>query len=149
METVNFCTTCSGTNDTKYVFNGVCYPQCPAGTTETQIGVYCLACQSGCDKCDDKDQSICIRCGGGLYVHEGGCVAGCPKGYLVNKDKTACVARSIDDLRLIYFPFLAAGIISTLVILFGKCKKKPNEFNKLSDNGQKTLTVIICALSPL
>jgi hypothetical protein len=33
--TVNNCLTCSGTNATKYVFNGVCYPECPAGTTET------------------------------------------------------------------------------------------------------------------
>lgn len=43
---------------------------------------------------------------------------------MANKQKTSCHLRTLDDLSIIYFPFLVAFLISVLVILFGKLKKK-------------------------
>lgn len=84
-------------------------------------------CATGCNKCDNKNPDICLECDPGLYVHEGKCTTACPKGFIINKEKTACQIPTPDDLRKIYFPFLLAALIAITICCFGKLKKKnPN-----------------------
>ena len=132
-----------------YVFNGVCFEGCPPGTTEPEEGVVCQPCPTGCNKCDNKNPDNCIDCAPPLVVYNGTCVPACPPKFIVNKEKTACVEWTIDDWPLIWFPFICAALISILTIILGKCKKKKNEFNVKNKIEQKTVTVVICAISPL
>lgn len=128
---------------------GVCYQDCPVGTTRFINTNICIACEAGCQNCDSVDPEQCLVCNPPLKVHNGTCVAGCPKGYIENKTKTACVARTLDDLKKVYFPFICAWLISCLIIVFGKYKKKQSFVDTRVNNKQSTITVIICALSPL
>ena len=67
---------------------------------------------------------------------------------MVNPTKTACVARTINDLKKFPFPFLLCALISSLIVLFGMLKKKMGKFRKLTIV-QHTVTVIIVVIAPL
>lgn len=87
----------------------------------------CKGCGSGCDICQPDNTDICELCSPNLYLHtmEGDtqftCQGSCPEGWKgVNR---VCVIDD-DDIKVLYFPFLIAAAIFTLVVFFGKFKKK-------------------------
>jgi hypothetical protein len=79
---------------------------------------------SGCELCPLDDTATCLTCISPLYVFEGVCVSECPENFVVNDDGSACRNSTLADLGILYFPFLIAALLFTIVILFGKCKKK-------------------------
>ena len=51
------------------------------------------------------------------------CRADCPDGYKgVNRE---CVWDYGEDLWVLWFPYVVAAILFTIVVLLAKCKKKP------------------------
>lgn len=106
---------------------------------------------SGCELCPLENTEICLTCISPLYVHEGVCVPECPENFVVNDDKSACRNATLADLGILYFPFLIAALIFTIVILFGKCKKKAilvkGKVEKISY--QSSITCIIVFIAPL
>jgi hypothetical protein len=81
----------------------------------------CTGCQSGCDRCDPLDISVCLRCGEKLYLYEGACSGDCPEGWRGRNRE--CYNES-DDLRVLWFPFLITAFILTIVVFFGRLKTK-------------------------
>lgn len=148
-DSVDFCTSCDGTDDTKFVFSGVCYAECPDGTTPDIENMICLGCLSGCSLCDSANPAICKVCNEGLYVYEGNCVAGCPEGFRVNDDGSACVDSSLLDAALAPFPFLICAFVCLLVVLGTKLKKKKVRGSNKMISEQNTVTCFIALTSPL
>lgn len=149
--TVDTCTSCDGSDDRRYLYAGSCYAECPANSSPVstdQENLICIGCtQEACELCDAEDPDICIRCTEGLYVHEGECVSGCPGGYKINDDATACVEFTINDIGIIPFPFLIAAFIGCVIALFGKCKKKLVGRNNKYISTQHTLTCFIVIIA--
>lgn len=84
-----------------------------------------MACAgSGCALCKLEHLDCCLQCEPGLVVYECECRPSCPEGFVVNEDKTACRLSQLEDLGILYFPFLIAGTIFSIVVVFGKLKKK-------------------------
>ena len=106
---------------------------------------------SGCDLCPLEDTSICLTCADPLYIYESVCVSECPEGFVVNDEGSACRNATLADLCILYFPFLIAAAIFTIVILFGRYKKKAilvkGKVVKVSY--QSSITCIIVFIAPL
>jgi len=84
-----------------------------------------MACAgTGCALCKLDALDCCLQCEPGLVVFECQCRPECPEGYVMNDDKTACRTSQLEDLGILYFPFLIAGSIFSIVVMFGKLKKK-------------------------
>lgn len=75
----------------------------------------CEGCLQGCDLCDNKNQSVCLRCSEGLSLLNDTCVSPCPEGYLKSLDGKTCELRQYPLSKLfIPFPFMIV-----LAILWG------------------------------
>lgn len=72
--------------------------------------------------CEYKNLTSCLICEKGLYVFQGECLPACPKGFKTNSDNSACVILNLQDLGVIYFPFLTMAAIITLVCVCGMFK---------------------------
>lgn len=59
-----------------------------------------------------------------MLAYEGDCIDKCPKGYSQNSDNTACRAWQLSDLGIVYFPFLVAGLLTTIFVAFGILKTR-------------------------
>ena len=106
---------------------------------------------ASCQLCPLEATDTCIICVAPLYVFEAKCVPECPEGFVVNDDHSACRNSTLADLGILYFPFLIAALIFTIVILFGKCKKKAilvkGKVQKVSY--QSSITCILVFIAPL
>ena len=98
-----------------------------------------------CKLCDPQNPDFCQECKAPLFVHEGKCVSGCPSEYRVNDNGTACVLFTINDIGIIYFPFLIAAFFGCLIALFGICKKKTGRTKFISTQNTITCFIIIIA----
>jgi hypothetical protein len=61
-----------------FMYNGVCYPRCPNGTSPK--GTTCEPCPEGCSNCKDGK---CQGCGEGKVSKDGKCVTECGSGYVL------------------------------------------------------------------
>jgi hypothetical protein len=50
------------------------------------------------------------------------CLGSCPSGFTGRG--RVCIPTNADDLTVLYFPFLISAFIFTIVVFFGKLKKK-------------------------
>jgi hypothetical protein len=78
-------------------------------------------------------------------------VASCPSGWIVDAAGTACRQWTLADLGMIYFPFLIAFGVLTVVVLFGMLSKRGVIDNRkaVMKNVQNTLTCILVVLGPI
>jgi hypothetical protein len=81
-----------------------------------------VGCLTGCEICDDYDQSYCLKCGTGLLMLNGKCVTSCPSGYQVNFMKTECIP--MNDFPLIYFPHIICCLVLTGIAVGGYIRDK-------------------------
>lgn len=138
-DTPEGCVTCDGTGGTKFVYENKCYPNCPAGSGPDANDLTCFPCQAGCDLCDIQNKTKCLKCTAPTLIYNGACVDECPKGqgwhindegwfvysdWHVNEDGTGCRPWKLKDLGVIWFPFLIAAVIFTIICLFGLMKKR-------------------------
>jgi dissimilatory sulfite reductase (desulfoviridin) alpha/beta subunit len=76
--------TCNTDLPQKYFLDNTCYEICPLQYVNQEIPTdqvdpsnplqnkyICTGCNSGCDRCNVDDISICERCGEKLYLYEG------------------------------------------------------------------------------
>ncbi|KAM9360686.1 proprotein convertase subtilisin/kexin type 5-like [Symphorus nematophorus] len=56
-----------------------CMSHCPSGTFANKVTSRCEDCSKGCVRCQDAQQ--CQRCLKGHYLHNGGCVVECERGF--------------------------------------------------------------------
>ena len=148
LNTVNYCISCDGSEDRRYLFSNACYAVCPLNSSpvDTEDFLTCISCHdAACELCDAEDTKICKRCAPGLYVHDGICESACPGGWKTNKDNTACALYTINDLGIIPFPFLMAAFIGCLIACFGKCKKKKLRASYISTQNTITCFIVIIA----
>jgi len=133
--TVNNCEACDGTpvvdaatgleENTRFVSDGMCYADCPVGTVLRTDQINCVDClASGCEMCPADDLTICLHCEDGMYLHQGVCLPLCPEEFKMDDACNCCKTMTLMDLGFIYFPFLIALFIWTLICLFGLLKKK-------------------------
>lgn len=109
----------------------------------------CMECEdtATCEICDSEDPKMCKRCIGGLLLHNGKCVGGCPAEWKDNSDKTACIPRSINDMGILPFPFLIAAFFGCLIALFGQCKKSTRFASQKQSSSQNTITCFIVIIA--
>ncbi|XP_078412186.1 insulin receptor-like isoform X1 [Cetorhinus maximus] len=72
-----------------YYYNGVCTPDCPAGTYKFE-GWRCVTfsfCQMLHNECKPSKETECTR----YVIHNGECMPECPSGYIVNSTSLFCV----------------------------------------------------------
>jgi len=145
--------TCDGEKSTRFVSSGKCYQDCPKGTVlNADDDINCIPCeQEGCAMCEFKDPTKCLLCKKNLFVFEGKCLAVCPKGYKVNNPPTACRLLNLQDMGVIYFPFLTMAVIITLVCICGMFKKKAvwRQGRRVKVSEQNTVTAILAGIAPL
>ena len=83
----------------------------------------CVGCLPGCDRCNVTNTTQCLRCAENTFLLNDTCRADCPDGYKgVNRE---CVWDYGEDLWVLWFPYVVAAILFTIVVLLAKCKKKP------------------------
>lgn len=108
----------------------------------------CVGCLTGCDRCNVTNTTQCQRCADKLFLYNDTCQGSCPEGWQ-GKDRV-CVNES-DDLTLLWFPFLIAAFVFTIMVFFGKLKKKAimvdGHLKQVSL--QWSITVINAFVSPL
>ena len=128
-----------------------CYDVCPAGYATEFTTLECLSCQTGCDECDLDNVTECFRCLDPLVLYEGECVSSCPKGMLAGPERIGCFPNTLEDMSLLYFPFLIASVLFALVATCGKFKVKPVLVDGVPSkkSEQKTLTTVIAFVAPL
>lgn len=116
------CLTCDGSNGQQFLFGRKCLATCPVGTTpylDPSGGQNkCVGCLKGCEKCDQNNNEICLRCTSNLVLYQNECITDCPFNYLKSRDGTVCELRTyLLDGSLIWFPFgSAAGAIVLISI---------------------------------
>ena len=132
------CIACDGVGGTKYVYNEKCYAECPPGSGPDPEKLTCFPCEEGCDLCDINDVSQCLKCTPPTLVYQFKCVDECPDGWVVNEEGVACRPWQLSDLGIIYFPFLIAGLIFTIICLFGTLKKRAYIDKKTGKYAQRT-----------
>jgi len=64
----------------------------------------------------------CLLCTDKTFLYEDGCRGSCPAGW-TGKNRI-CIRLGQDDLIVLWFPFLIAAFLFTVVVFFGKLKKK-------------------------
>jgi hypothetical protein len=129
--------------------NTTCYADCPATYANDFENNKCVGCLSGCDKCNITNQAQCLKCGENLYLLNDTCRGSCPDGYKgVNG---VCIPLSGEDLTVLWFPYLIAAVLLTIIVYFAKCKKKAELVNgKLEKiNNQSSVAAIIAFIAPL
>jgi hypothetical protein len=123
VDTPDTCVTCDGSGGTKFVYNKTCYQNCPPGSGPNADTLTCFPCLKGCDLCDIKNITQCLKCTPPQIVYIGNCTDSCPAGWVVNIQGTACRPWQLSDLGTIPFPFLIAAAILTVICLFGLMRK--------------------------
>jgi len=144
-----FCTTCNGKDKRTNSYNGGCYEVCPPGSSLNATSSVCQPCPgSGCSLCDLNAPDNCLLCKENLYILNNQCVTECPPDQIVNDDKTSCRKRRIEDLGILYFPFIIAGLIFTVVVFFGNMRKKARLVKGRAElySAQKSITCILVFL---
>ncbi|GAA5932891.1 uncharacterized protein JCM15063_002235 [Sporobolomyces koalae] len=73
---------CSACIPGSFLVNGECIDSCPTGTTVSQDGTTCQACDSTCSNCLPSRPSYCTGCttSSNLLLN-GTCTSSCPTGY--------------------------------------------------------------------
>ena len=72
---------CRACKEGYYLFDGVCYQQCPGGTVEYE-GIMCKICTDNCERCLDID--TCDECEPPYGLYKGECYDPCPIGMFNN-----------------------------------------------------------------
>ena len=111
-----------------YLDGHICATECKPGqvanTTDSTL-YKCENCRvDQCKVCELDNLEVCLECFDNFLVHEGKCVSECPSGYRQGENAKACRLWTVNDMDLIYFPFLLVALILSLIVIFGKCKKK-------------------------
>lgn len=77
------------------------------------------------------------------------CRGSCPDGY--KGFNGVCIPLSGEDLTVLWFPYLIAAVLLTIIVYFAKCKKKAELVNgKLEKiNNQSSVAAIIAFIAPL
>jgi hypothetical protein len=124
----NICLTCDGSKGRVYLLNSTCYDECPLqyANNDDTVPKSCIGCESGCDRCNATNIEECLICGPDLFLYKekpglGVCQGSCPDG-MKGVDRVCII--DDDDLKVLYFPFLIAALIFTIVVFFGKMKTK-------------------------
>lgn len=148
------CLKCDGVNDFRLLYDFTCWDICPSGTTPDNENSVCIPCTgSGCALCQLQDTDVCLKCEPPLYVHEGVCVAECPAGFRVNDDNSACRTSSLADLGILYFPWLIAATVLTLVCLFGLMRRREvgvkGQKKAVTKSFQHTISCITIVIAPI
>lgn len=91
----------------------------------------------------------CKLCKEGLLVHEGKCVPQCPTGFYPNEKEKACSDNPVLDK--IWFPFLIAAAVVSIIACFGMCKKKARieKGKRVMVSTQNTIVCILALISPI
>ena len=133
------------------MFDSTCWTDCPAGTTPNNEKLTCLKCKDDCDLCQLDDDSKCLKCKKPKIAHEGVCLEQCPDGFAPDETGQACRPWQLSDLGIIYYPWLLAALIGTLVSCFGIMRRRAVIFRgKIwMMSPQNTLTCIIVVIAPL
>ena len=125
---VDYCTVCDGYNVLIYLDGFICRPWCEDGYVVNPYNETNLKCEpcdvAQCKICDIDALDQCLECMPGYYVYEGMCVSDCPEDFRIGDEEKHCVRITINDLGIFYFPFLMIAGILSLIVIFGKCKKK-------------------------
>ena len=79
----------------------------------------CEGCGAGCDRCDQDDNRICLKCEDRMLMYESECVTDCPKGYISNYSASTCTALSDLDIDLIPFPCIIIAFIFLIISYVG------------------------------
>lgn len=135
-----------------FLYEKRCYADCPPGTGPDADTLTCFPCLDGCDLCDIKNKTKCLKCTAPTVVYQSECVSECPEGWVVDENGIACREWWLGDLKpLLWFPFLITGLIFTIICLFGLMKKQAylSHGKMATRSPQNTLTCIIIALAPL
>lgn len=145
------CLTCDGSGGTKFVYNQTCYSNCPAGSGPNADTLTCFPCLPGCDLCDIKNITQCLKCTAPNVVYLGNCTDKCPLNWVINNEGTACRPWQLSDLGTLPFPFLIAAGILTVICLLGLMRKQAylSHGKMATRSPQNTITCIIIALAPL
>lgn len=122
------CLSCDQTQSLKYWFSYQCYKDCPSGTVKDDSQMICKGCLTGCQKCDEKNQTKCYECIKPLILYNEQCLTDCPEGLRLNDDGTNCVVpdTEVKDLTLVYFPFLICALLMAIVAIGGEIKDRKN-----------------------
>jgi hypothetical protein len=126
------------------LLDSTCYADCPLNYANNFAEKRCDGCQTGCDRCDVKNLTKCELCSADLFLYNDTCSGSCPEGW---KGKNRVCVNESDDLRVLYFPFLIAAFIFTIVVFFGLLKKKAvlvNGTMKKISNQWSVSAIIAC-----
>jgi len=118
------CTACDGVNDKKYLYKEDCWATCPAGSTPNKEKLTCFQCNWDCDLCDLNDAEKCLKCASPKLAYLGKCIEECPEGWSPNADGSACRPWQLGDLGTLFYPFLIAALIGTIICLFGMMRRR-------------------------
>lgn len=142
----SICTLCDGSEGRKYFLNNTCYADCPLQYANDDKTETCIGCLSGCDRCNVTNITQCLRCGDKLFLYNDTCSGSCPEGWK-GRDRV-CINES-DDLRVMYFPFLITAFILTIMVFFGKLKRKGvlKDGKKVMVSNQWSIVTIIALVS--
>ena len=124
---------------------------CPQHHSPVSSNTTCFKCNDDCDLCNTKNKSDCFVCTKPNISYQGNCVANCPDNWIVNEAGTACREWTLADAGIIPFPFVAAFIALSAVVLFGLLSKRGVIVNRKAEmrNVQNTLTCILIVLGPI
>jgi hypothetical protein len=84
----------------------------------------CVPCQTGCNKCDEKNITKCLECISPLILLNDLCENDCPIGFKYN----GVICEKIEepkkaaDLTLIYFPHIIGSILMMVLCIGGYFK---------------------------
>jgi hypothetical protein len=144
---VDICTSCNGDFDLLYLDGNICKTKCDlgwVGDTRIDENYKCQKCEvAQCKVCNLEELDYCLECFEPFYIYEGQCVSECPTDYRVGDAGKACVLITINDLGILYFPFLQVTAILSLIVLFGKCKKAKPKGLKPAKSEQHSIPALI------
>ncbi len=116
------CLDCDNSQGRIHILNNTCYKDCPLQYANNPENNTCSGCLTGCDRCNVTNTTQCLLCTDKTFLYEDGCRGSCPAGW---KGKNRiCIRLGQDDLIVLWFPFLIAAFLFTVVVFFGKLKKK-------------------------
>ena len=81
----------------------------------------------------------------------GVCLSVCPEEFKMDEDCNCCKTMTLMDLGFIYFPFLIAAFIWTLICVFGllKTKAKIQKGRRIKVSSQNTVTSVLIGVAGL
>lgn len=105
--------------------------ECPEGFDADPDAMKCVGCNKGCQICDEANDYYCSKCDVPLKLLKGKCYSSCPKLYISNFAGDECLSLSLQDIKIVYFPWLCMTVIAFGISMVGKITKETNKGSKV------------------